>query len=60
MQNGIIHSELYLSTHNSYFTATDYIVLQAVSILFFSVHEESINSACRSSTLIKTKRFELF
>lgn len=34
MQNGIIHSELYLSTHNSYFTATDYIVLQAVSILF--------------------------
>lgn len=51
----IIHSEPYLFTNNAYFTASDYIVLQAVSILFFTMHEESINSTCRSSMLIKTK-----
>lgn len=57
-KKGILHSEPYLLTDNSYFTAADYIVLQAVNILFFfffTVHEGSINSTCRSSTLIKTK-----
>lgn len=32
---------------------TDYIVLRAVNIVFSTMHEESINSAFRSSTLIK-------
>lgn len=31
----IIHSEPYVLSDNSYFTATDYIVLRAVNILLF-------------------------
>ena len=34
-KKGILHSVPYLLTDNSYFTAADYIVLQAVNILFF-------------------------
>lgn len=37
-KKGILHSEPYLLTDNSYFTAADYIVLQAVNILFFFLH----------------------
>lgn len=45
-----------LLTDKSHFAMTDYIALQAVSILFFfAVHEGSINSSCRSSTMIKKK-----
>lgn len=64
MWNRIILSELYLFTGNSYFTAADYILLQAVEytffFFFFTVHEEKHKQHLQIEHADKTKRFELF